>query len=118
MESITDIASTDVSIDTSDIVTEAAESMARQMEYELRGAWRAGFDYVHVYDDASLGMADPAETVALTQYVLPSNRQEPPRPTDRIYRYTYDLGSVPDDAIRAAIRGDIDPDDFREVRDD
>ena len=90
----------------SEIVTDAADraakAFAERIEQELRGAWRAGYDYVHVYDELPSG--EPGETFTLRQYVLPSNGEQPPRPPELQYRHTYDLTSVSDAEIRAAIR--------------
>ena len=74
------------------------------MEYELRGAWRAGYDYVHVYDEPPT--VDPDQPFTIRQYALPSNGEQPPRPPELQYRYTYDLTSVSDAELRAAIRSD------------
>jgi len=82
----------------------ATRALAERLEYELRGAWRAGYDYLHVYDDHGEPTPTASEYFTVRQYVLPSTRAEPPMPSDRRYLYTYDIGSVPDDEIRAAIR--------------
>ena len=89
-----------------DVINDATAAMTERLDYELRGAWRAGYDYVHVYGEPPgfRSHADVSEQFAVRQYVLPSNQEQPPRPETRQYRYTYDLGSVPDDEIRAAIR--------------
>jgi hypothetical protein len=92
------------------IVTDAAHEMmlglAERMEYELRAAWRAGYDYVHVYGDGpgDIRSVELDEQFSVTQYILPSNQKQPPRPQTREYRYTYDLTSVSDAEIREAIR--------------
>ena len=86
--------------------TRVAEAFAERLEYELRGAWRAGYDYVHVYGDGpgDIRSVELNEQFSVTQYILPSNQKQPPRPQTREYRYTYDLTSVSDAEIREAIR--------------
>lgn len=98
----------------SDMVGKFTEEFAEQMAYELRGAWRAGYDYLHVYD--APGPAGPwddtelKERLTVRQYVYPSHKGAPrPSPDALVYRYTYDLTSVPDDVIRSVIRGETDP---------
>jgi len=91
----------------SNLIDDAAASMNEQIEKEVRGAWRAGYDYVHVYGDhpqKSLARGDLSETFTMTMYVLPTNQEQPPRPDTRQYRYTFDLDSVPDDVIREMIQ--------------
>jgi len=89
------------------IIGEAAEELSRKvaerMDYELRGAWRAGYDYVHVYDTlACKGVRlDP---FSVQQAVLPSDDKEPPEPPHYHYKFTYDIAAVDDAEIRAAIR--------------
>jgi len=89
----------------SDAIRDATREITKRLDYELRGAWRAGYDYVHVYADPPgfRRHTDLSEQFAVTQYILPSNQEQPPRPETRQYRYTYDLASVPDERIRAAI---------------
>lgn len=88
--------------------TEAIESaigeMGRQLERELIGAWRAGYNYLHVYEPIS---KDPTrnlrERFTLTQYTFPSKARRRPSPPSLRYLYTYDIGSVPDGAIAEAL---------------
>ena len=91
-----------------DIAGDFAREVRRRMEYEVRAAWRAGYDYVHVYDD--VGTQSPRmaeEDFTYRQYILPANKGERrPNPPDKIYRFSYDLNSIPDDEIRELIRGD------------
>lgn len=95
----------------SEAVERAVGELAEHLEYELRGAWRAGYDYLHVYDEPpgqTWGSDDFAEAFTLRQYVYPANDGVPrPDPDDLIYRHSYDLTSVPDDVMRAAVRGDL-----------
>jgi hypothetical protein len=73
------------------------------MDYELRGAWRAGYDYLHVYDTLACEelRRDP---FSVQQAILPSNAERPPEPPGYSYKHTYDIGAVDDAVIRAAIR--------------
>ena len=85
------------------------EAYMQRLEYELHGAWRAGYTYVHVYDPIPTAVDEtPTETSSLRQYLLPSHSKRRPNPPDAIYRYSYDLTSVPDEVIRRAVRGDLD----------
>lgn len=84
------------------LVEEAVRDMEQQIEYELRGAWRAGYSYVHVFDDVR-PRSEPG-TVRLTQHVLPTNVEQPPDPVGLVYRHTFDIDSVPDEQIREAVR--------------
>jgi len=83
-----------------DLLDGAMESliteMHQQLERELLGAWRAGYDYVHVYSDTltTRGSTPPHKTFRLRQYVLPTNSERPPTPHGRQYAYTYDLRNV------------------------
>lgn len=81
----------------------AAEAMAERMEYELRGAWRAGYDRLDVYDEIyGMGGFDPDLTI--TQYVHPAHEGDPrPSPDGLVYRHSYDLTSVDDETIMDAI---------------
>lgn len=88
------------------VIKQTTREMAEQLDYELRGAWRAGYDYVHVYDEPP--SPPDSGTFTLRQYVLPTNAEQPPNPVGPIYRYTYDIGSVSDGEIREAIQRSID----------
>ena len=87
------------------VIEQAVREITERLEYELRGAWRVGYDYVHIYDEPP----SPPESgsFALRQYVLPTDLERPPRPPELIYRYTYDLNSVSDEEIREAIRRSV-----------
>lgn len=100
-------------------VGRVAEAMVERLEYELRGAWRVGYDYLHVYDDPSPLARDGPETFTVSMYFYPGNEGVPRAdPENLVYRYSYDLTSVPDDVLRQAIRGDIDAEIIREMVDD
>ena len=94
----------------SDLITDAHEKVMKaiheRLEKELRGAWRAGYDYVHVYaEPPGKALAQPLdESVTFTQYILPTNQKIPPQPETRYYRYTYDLTSVSDKQIRERLK--------------
>jgi len=90
-------------------VKSVVQAHAERMEYELQGAWRAGYDYLHVYrEGGGLARQDLTEQVTLGQYVFPAHSEQPPKPPQLRYEYTYDLTSVPDHVIRAAVRGELD----------
>lgn len=92
----------------SDILTDTAQKIskefAKRMEYEVRGAWRAGYDYLHVYDDMNTRTYNGLEDFTICQYVYPSNSDKPIRPDKLRYAYSYDLNSVPDHVIREMIQ--------------
>lgn len=96
-----------------DAVQSAVESIAERMEKELYGAWRAGYNYVHVYKSLDYnGLRRDAFTIG--QLVLPSNTEQPPRPDTAAYQYTYDLTAVPEAALREAWRTGEVPEEYRE----
>lgn len=79
-----------------------------RVEQEVLAAWRAGYDRVHVYDKAELGERGLSESFALTRLYLPGHEGgRRPDPPDLIYRYSYELNSVPDSVFRAALRGEL-----------
>lgn len=99
---------------TTDISKEIAQRAAQRRETELRGAWRAGYDYLNVFEPglatAPLGEQTPAQKFVIQQPTfVPADR--PIRHAD----YAYDIGAVPDDVIQRALNGELDP---AEVRDD
>lgn len=81
-----------------DVQRRVTNAHAERLDYHLRGAWRAGYDYVHIYDPIP-------GALGVTMYVYPSHEPSRPDPPDLRYRHTYDLTSVPDDVIRRAIAG-------------
>lgn len=85
---------------------EASREMARQLEYELLGAWRAGYDYVHHYIDMTyVSGGDAFEfRMRFRQYVLPSNTTERPSPDGKRYVDTYVLKGVDPEEIREAMQ--------------
>jgi len=97
-----------------DLSAEVTKEFNERLEYEILGAWRAGYDFLHVYEEDTLstqplGTVDMVEdALTFSQYVLPSNNEHPIRPDGVAYAYTYDLTSVPDHVMRAAARGELD----------
>ena len=93
-----------------DTVERAMQSLSEQLEYELRGAWRAGYDYVHLYEPMQpMARQKLTGTLSLQQFVLPSHAETPPRPDGVNYIGTYDIGAIPDSVIRRHIRSDPNP---------
>lgn len=62
-------------LDGSEILTDAIQDVTRRrserLEYEALGAWRADYDYLHVYSRTHLSPSGP-KTI-----FRPSNREEP-----------------------------------------
>ena len=84
----------------------AMEQFNEQLEKDLIGAWRAGYNYLHIYSEPqthSLG-EHGVESFTMTQYTLPSYTKERPDPERLDYSYTYDLTSVPDEVVMNAIQ--------------
>jgi len=51
-----------------ELIRDAAEEMQERIEYELRGAWRAGYDYVHIYrEHHNLAKSPLSEQVMLSR---------------------------------------------------
>lgn len=103
------------SLNIRDAASEYASAWSERLERELEGAWRAGFDYLHIYTDdepaLSIDKREPnSDPFAYTEmrYVFPTHYERPLRPDGVRYLYTYDLSSVPDHILRAAIRGELD----------
>lgn len=93
----------------SDAVEETTNAVAERLDYHLRGAWRAGYEYVHIFHPVpeleGVMNADREDYFTTTIGVLPSNLEKPPQPDGYRYQYSYDLSDVDDEAIRAALRG-------------
>lgn len=78
-----------------DATREASLELAERLEYELKGAWRADYDYVHLY--TKIVDPDPGgdtDEITLRQAVLPSDREEPPNPPGYRYAHTYLTGEL------------------------
>lgn len=56
-----------------DIIDEIAKASVEQLEYEILGAWRAGYDYLHVCERPN------THSFGYKRRVKPSNREKPPR---------------------------------------
>lgn len=54
---------------------------------DIRGAERAGYEYLHVF-----GPIDPGRDRALEYYSFPSDSEEPPNPPAVCYETTHCLG--------------------------
>lgn len=94
-----------------DAVEQVTRAVAERMEKELFAAWRAGYDYVHVYNGLDCRGVRMG-TFSVTQYVLPSNTEQRPEPPTASYQYTYDLTDIPGAAMREAWRTGEIPDGF------
>jgi len=95
------------------VVSDAVDAWHDRLEKELFGAWRAGYDYLHIYRDAPqpLGRKSLAETAVLGgRYVVPSHSRDPLLGDEHGFQYlhTYDLTTVPDNVMRAAWNDDLD----------
>lgn len=86
-------------------LTHAAEAHFKREEYHVLGAWRAGYDYVHVFWPAPT--LAPGEFSMPTPEYIPSNTAEHPRQASGLEAaVTYPLCEVDGaEEIRAAIRG-------------
>jgi len=82
------------------VISEMAEQAARatqeQLEKELIGAWRAGYDWLHLYKELPGAFVHKplSESVTLTYRVLPTDSPRPPRPDELHYIRSYDLRDV------------------------
>jgi len=95
------------------LVTDAADAWHERLEKELFGAWRAGYDYLHIYADEPepLGREPLANATVLgTRYVIPSRNREPMlRDHSGIqYLHTYNFETIPDHVMRAAWNDDLE----------
>ena len=90
----------------SDVKREVLDSLIdahlQELEYVLRGAWRMGYKYVHVYDPEPQPFTNET-TFTIKSYYYESNTPAPARPRDKVYRFTYDLTAVSDEQMREAI---------------
>lgn len=90
-----------------DAITRATERIAAREERELRGAWRAGYDRVDVYDEQP-EFGSGVGRVTLTRRYIPRHAGDDRRdPSGWRYAFSYDLENVPDDVLLAAIRGEL-----------
>lgn len=96
------------SVETTDLqtnaLTRATQAHAQREEYHVRGAWRAGYDYLHVF--RSTATFTPGEFSMPSSEYRPSDTAEhDERAGGCLYAFTYALCETDDAEIRAAIRG-------------
>jgi len=90
-----------------EVLTEAVEGAGRafqeRLEWELRGAWRAGYDWLHVYEPIQeLARVAPGD-FSVTFRILPSHSKTRPSPDELRYLHSYDLRDVSAAEVRAAV---------------
>ena len=82
-----------------EIKTNALETVAQQyaerMDAELRGAWRAGYSYVHVYTSRT-----ELQSWRINVYIFPAKSASRPDPGQLTYVKSYDLSSVDAERVR------------------
>jgi len=88
--------------------TEVIDSIVRKeqqrLEYTLRGAWRAGYAYVHVYrPQNTLTESVSTNKIIRGDIYEPTDTRKPRSRELYDYIYTYDLLSVSDEAVKEAI---------------
>lgn len=75
-------------------LTDTLEEFSERMDKEILGAWRAGYDYLHVYEEIpelARTDVDSLDSISFSQYVHPSN-YPPHRHLDGLcYGYTFVL---------------------------
>jgi len=93
---------------------EAARAIDDRLETELLGAWRAGYNWLHVYQPLetanAAGAQDLTETITLGLIVYPTHHKRAPEAVPTEYRYvqSYDLRSVSTTEMRAAMRDSVE----------
>jgi len=89
--------------DVDNLVTEAAASMREavieRLEWELRAAWRAGYDFLHVVSDhgvppASNPASVSARDITVSRAYIPSNASRLSMPRTSLTVERYDLREV------------------------
>jgi hypothetical protein len=96
-----------------DLSKEIAQRAAQRRERELRGAWRAGYDYLNVYDP-ELTTAPLGNNGSLAErFAVQAPAFIPSDAPHRGASYCYDIGAVPDDMIKRAINGELGPAEVR-----
>lgn len=83
------------------------EAYQRKLDRHLRGAWRAGYDYLHIYTEGQayeLSREVDASPFKMDTVVFPSNTKRRPNPDGYRYMHTYDIASADDDEIRRVVR--------------
>ena len=88
----------------SDALTDVVERMTRayteRLEREILGAWRAGYDYLHVYRGEPLPDSGRPMGHKISRYVLPTDEKHPPKPDRYVYEHTYCIGDTRDELMR------------------
>jgi hypothetical protein len=112
---------TTVSDELNQRLNDAVSSLHEQLEKELHGAWRAGYNYLHVYSKNpmfdGLDQTPPVENaVAFTYYVYPSDSANAKALEHNgiQYAYSYDFTTIPDHIVKAAIDGTLDVSEAKE----
>jgi len=89
----------------SDAVESAGRAVQERLEWELRGAWRAGYDWLHVYEPVRELARNAPGDFSVTFRVLPSHSKTRPSPDELRYLHSYDLRGVSAGEVRAAVSG-------------
>lgn len=82
---------------TTDAIDALVESFVERLEYEVLGAWRAGYSFLHVYHYDSTASAG---SLIMRYYVIPSDSEKPPSATDGYRPETFDLRVIDRDMVR------------------
>lgn len=82
---------------TTEKLDSVVDTFAERIDRELRAAWRADYEYVHVYTTLTHA---PTDTPAPNIRLLPSESAARPDPADLRYVYSYDLSSVDAERVR------------------
>lgn len=86
-----------------DATREAARAQAEQLDREIHGAWRAGYNYLHVYMPMVTPHRDGRGEFAIKTYVLPTYSEVPPRPDGLSYAHSYDLTELTRERIEEVL---------------
>lgn len=91
---------TDTELET-DALEELLDQHAQWLEYELRGAWRAGYEYVHLYrETAAETIQSGRDQFTVKQAVWPTDREEPTQIDGYQYETTYLVGELDPETVR------------------
>lgn len=82
---------------------DVAVQMAEQIDYELRAAWRLGYDWVHVYEEIGGREYQAPQQFGMRMHLDHSMDEQPEPPNDTVYRYSYDLRDVTRAQIEEAL---------------
>lgn len=73
--------------------SEATRKLHERLEKEILGAWRADYDYLHVYNTHDI--EGGTERFAVSQAVYPSDcASPPPRLGEYHYKHSYELAGL------------------------